>query len=198
MLKTEDVNKILEVNDSYQQPEKLLKLMLDDDKRDDTFRQFLELETDMSYEWFQGIFENEHADRKRKKQDFTPLSIGKLLAKLVGSNNHYFESAVGNGGLLIQAWNEHRLQSTIGKYNPKAYWYQAEELSDRSIPFLIFNMAIRGMNGVILHGDSLIRKFKEVYFIRNMDDFYGGFSEVIVMPKTDELKEFLNIHEWSD
>lgn len=198
MLTIEQINEILEVDDTYKQPEKLLNLMLDDEKREETFHKFLELETDMSYEWFQQAFEDEHAERKSKKQDFTPQSIGELMARLTGNDKSYYEVAAGNGGIMIQAWHKHRLECrNFWMYNPQAYWYQVEELSDRSIPFLIFNMAIRGMNGVILHGDSIERKFKTVYFIRNMDTQYGGFSEVIEMPKNRELQEFLNIYEWS-
>ena len=31
---------------------------------------------DMSYDWFQEIYENELSERKQKKQDFTPNSLG--------------------------------------------------------------------------------------------------------------------------
>lgn len=173
--------------------------MLDDEKRVDTFQKFLEIETDMSYEWFQEAYEIEHADRITGKQDFTPVSVGKLLSRLVNEDSRfYYEVACGNGGIMIQAWQEQRLNVGIGNYNPKAFWYQVEELSERSLPFLIFNMAIRGMNGVILHGDSLTRKFKNVYFIRNMADYYGGFSEVIVMPKKEELMKELDIRKWGE
>lgn len=198
MLTNEQINKVLGTNDSYKQPEKLLQLMLDETKRVETFHHFLEIETNMSYEWFQGSYELEHADRKGGKQDFTPHSVGKLLSRLVvdASPTHYFEAACGNGGIMIQHWNEQRLRIGIVNYNPTSFWYQVEELSDRSLPFLIFNMSIRGMNGVILHGDSINREFKDVYFIRNMSKQYGPFSEVIVMPKTEELMKELQIHKW--
>lgn len=196
MISTEKINEILNVNDSYKQPAKLLEQMLDADKRVEIFHKFLELETNMSYEWFQGAFELEHADRKGNKQDFTPQSVGKLLSKLTNTGTRYYEVACGNGGIMIQHWNEQRMQVGIGNYNPTAFWHQVEELSDRSLPFLIFNMAIRGMNGVILHGDSISREFDNVYFIRNMSNQYGHFSEVIVMPKTDELMKELNIKKW--
>lgn len=196
MITLEDVNTILGVSESYKQPERLMQCLLDDDKRIKMFREFLELETDMSYEWFQKIFENEHADRKQKKQDFTPMSVAKLLARLVGNSHMYHEVAAGNGGLLIQAWDQHRKSSNFWMYNPKAYWYHVEELSERSLPFLIFNMAIRGMNGVVLHGDSLTRIFEDVYFIRNMDNQYGGFSEVFKLEHSDMLKKEFNIKEW--
>lgn len=198
MITVEQVNNILGVDDTYKQPAKLLSLMLDEEKRVETFRKFLELETDMSYEWFQQVFEDEHADRKNKKQDFTPQSLSELMARLVSDDSRtYFESTAGNGGMMIQAWQHHRVTCpNFWAYDPKSYWYQVEELSDRSIPFLIFNMAIRGMNGAVLHGDSLEREFKNVYFIRNMSDEYGGFSEVIVMPHTEDLQEVMNIHRW--
>lgn len=198
MITTEQINRILNVNDSYKQPAKLLELMLDETKRVETFHHFLEIETNMSYEWFQEAYELEHADRKGNKQDFTPHSVANLITRLTldDSPTHYFESACGNGGIMIQHWNEQRLRVGIGNYNPKAFWYQVEELSDRSLPFLIFNMAIRGVNGVILHGDSITREFKDVYFIRNMQEQYGAFSEVIKMEKTEILMNELNIGKW--
>lgn len=198
MLTNSQINAILEVNESYKQPAKLLKLMLDEKTRVETFKKFFELETDMSFEWFQEAYEIEHAERKDKKQDFTPRSIGKLLNAISQkeSAHHYYEVACGNGGILIQAWQKHRINGNFWGYNPMEYWYQVEELSDRSLPFLIFNMAIRGMNGAILHGDSLTREFRDVYFIRNMSSQYGPFSEVIVMPKTKALMQEYDIRKW--
>ena len=198
MITTEQINRILNVNDSYKQPAKLLELMLDETKRVETFHHFLEIETNMSYEWFQEAYELEHADRKGGKQDFTPHAVGNLLSRLVmdASPTHYFEAACGNGGVMINHWNEQRLAIGIANYNPKSLWYHVEELSDRSLPFLIFNMAIRGVNGVILHGDSITREFKDVYFIRNISSQYGGFSEVIKMEKTEILMNELDIRKW--
>lgn len=198
MITNEDINHILGTSDSYQQPAKLLECMLDDKKREEIFHQFLELETNMSYEWFQQVYEEEHADRKGGKQDFTPKAVGTLVSRLTMESypRHYYEVACGNGGIMIQAWQEHRMNDNFLTYNPMEYWYQVEELSDRSLPFLIFNMAIRGMNGSILHGDSITREFKNVYFIRNMSCQYGPFSEVIVMPKTEKLMKELNVKSW--
>lgn len=87
---------------------------------------------------------------------------------------------------------------SILTYDPRAYWYQVEEMSDRAIPFLIFNMSIRGMNGVVVQCDSLSRYAKDVYFIRNDTDDFLAFSEVIKMPHTTELKELYKISKWVD
>lgn len=185
-MKTETVNELLGITESYQAPQVMLEKMLNDEERNRLFNAFLECEADLSYEWFQSYFEDEHSDRKVKKQDFTPNSISKLLARLTGKTDSYFEAAAGTGGILISSWLENK--------GNKARWYKVEELSDRAIPFLIFNMSIRGLNGVVLHGDSLERKFKDVYFIRNME--FTGFSEVIKMPRTDALKKEVNVLEW--
>ncbi|WP_440896270.1 N-6 DNA methylase [Amphibacillus sp. Q70] len=197
MLSTETINQLLGITESYQAPAKMLDLMLDDNQRPLLFDEFLEHEHDLSYEWFQGYFENEHSDRKVKKQDFTPNSVSELLAKLTGQSNVYFESTAGTGGIMIQAWHEHRCSKHPIEYDPRAYWYQVEELSDRAIPFLIFNMSVRGMNGVVLHGDSLSREFKEVYFIRNDTSDFMAYSEVIKMPKKKDLERELDIKKWT-
>lgn len=197
MLTAKIVNELLGVDDSYKAPESLLKIMLDDKQRPILFDKFLEIDCDVSRDWFVDYFQEEHAERKRFNQDFTPRPVADLLAQIVGSGNTYFESAAGSGGLMITVWDRARKATSIFEYDSRQYWYQVEELSDRALPFLIFNMAIRGMNGVILHGDSLTRVFKNVYFIRNDTSDFLRYSEVIVMPKTDELKKELNIEEWS-
>lgn len=207
------VNKILEIDDAFKAPTKMMDLMLDPKKREETFEKFLEIETDMSYEWFQEYFGDEQAERKSKKQDFTPSSISNLVAQLVGKGKStYYEPAAGTGSMLIAKWWNDRLKNPLYKrpdtdnplikfltspiftYDPRAYWYQAEELSDRAIPFLIFNMAIRGMNGSITQCDSLSRKATRAFFIRNDTDNYLGFSEVIELPKNQEVAELLNVH----
>lgn len=196
MLTSDIINSLLGINESYQAPQKMLDKMLNEQKKNDLFDSFLEHETKMDYEWFQSYFEDEHSDRKVKKQDFTPTSVSELLTRLSGPSNTYFESTAGTGGIMIQHWQNIRQTSFPTLADPRSYWYQVEELSDRAIPFLIFNMAIRGMNGVVLHGDSLTRQFKDVYFIRNDTDDFLAYGEVVKMPHTNLLKKELNILGW--
>lgn len=146
------INQILGVTESYQAPQKMLELALNPERREIMFDEFLKYEKDLSYEWFQSYFENEHADRKVKKQDFTPNSVSELGARILGKSSHYFEATAGTGGMAIQYWN----------LNPDAH-FELEELSDRAIPFLLFNMAIRNVNGIIRHGDSLEGEFEVIY-----------------------------------
>lgn len=171
-MKTEKINRILGIKESYKAPQAMLDKLLDPQQRTEMFRQFLEVESDLSYEWFQEYFENEHSERKAKKQDFTPQSLSKLLSKIGGQSSSYFEAAAGTGGIMIQSWNENENADR---------WYHVEELSERSMPFLLFNMAIRGINGTALRGDSLTGEFEESYEVVN-----GNVNPILNM--NDERK----------
>ncbi|MCI5549588.1 MAG: SAM-dependent DNA methyltransferase, partial [Lactobacillus johnsonii] len=205
------VNKILNIDDAYKAPDTLLALMLDKTQRENIFKKFLNISTDLSFDWFHEYFEDEQAERKSKKQDFTPDSIATLLNKLTSNTTgYYYEPTAGTGGILITRWWQDCLNDPVGTknntnipgisfftYDPRKYWYQVEELSDRAVPFLIFNMAIRGMNGVAIQCDSLSREAKEAYFIRNDTDNALAFSEVIEVPKTKDFEKELNIN-WKE
>lgn len=205
------VNKILNIDDAYKAPDTLLALMLDKIQRENIFKKFLNVSTDLSFDWFHEYFEDEQAERKSKKQDFTPDSIATLLNKLTGNTtSYYYEPTAGTGGILITRWWQDCLNDPVGTknntnipgisfftYDPRKYWYQVEELSDRAVPFLIFNMAIRGMNGVAIQCDSLSREAKNAYFIRNNTDNALTFSEVIEVPKTKDFEKELNIN-WKE
>lgn len=205
------VNKILNIDDAYKAPDTLLALMLDKTQRENIFKKFLNISTDLSFDWFHEYFEDEQAERKSKKQDFTPDSIATLLNKLTSNTTgYYYEPTAGTGGILITRWWQDCLNDPVGTknntnipgisfftYDPRKYWYQVEELSDRAVPFLIFNMAIRGMNGVAIQCDSLSREAKNAYFIRNNTDNALAFSEVIEVPKTKDFEKELNIN-WKE
>ena len=205
------VNKILNIDDAYKVPDTLLALMFDKTQRENIFKKFLNISTDLSFDWFHEYFEDEQAERKSKKQDFTPDSIATLLNKLTSNTTgYYYEPTAGTGGILITRWWQDCLNDPVGTknntnipgisfftYDPRKYWYQVEELSDRAVPFLIFNMAIRGMNGVAIQCDSLSREAKEAYFIRNDTDNALAFSEVIEVPKTKDFEKELNIN-WKE
>lgn len=206
------VNALLDIDESYKAPERMLQLMLDDQKRVATFKKFLKISTNMEFDWFHEYFEDEQAERKTKKQDFTPQSISRLMTSLVGRNptGTYYEPAAGTGGIVITRWWNDRLTDpvhlkpkfskntgfSILTYDPRNYWYQAEEMSDRAIPFLLFNMAIRGMNGAVVQCDSLEREAKEAYFVRNNTDNWLGFSEIIKLPHTPAIENMFGISKW--
>lgn len=164
MLSNEEINNLLKIDESYKAPETMMQLLLDNKKRTQLFHDFLEVEHNLNYEWFQTYFESEHADRKVKKQDFTPDSVSKLGSLILGQSDKYFEATAGTGGMAIQYWR-----------NNQDTYFELEELSDRAVPFLLFNMAIRGITGIVRHGDSLKCEFKAVYRLERE----GVFSQII-------------------
>jgi type I restriction-modification system DNA methylase subunit len=193
------INKLLGVTESYQASDALLKIMFDKNKRESLFKEMLQLfEYDVSYDWFHEYFQDEHADRKNKKQDFTPNSVSKLLARIVGHGLTNYDGCAGTGGLTIVKWDVDRMKESPLTYLPSEHFYVCEELSDRTIPFLLFNLTIRGMNAVVLHGDVLSRKFKGVFFIQNEKDDHLHFSSLNVVPDSDGLRKFLMIYDYQN
>lgn len=192
-------NKIFGIEDSYKAPDKIMKILYDKEEREKLFMKLLEVHNyDLGFDWFHEYFEDEHADRKNKKQDFTPKSVANLLSKLVMSggdiaNGNYYEVAVGTGGIMIKHWDNFRRTFSPFDYKPQYHFAFVEELSDRTVPFLLLNMMIRGMNGIVIHGDSLSRKCKNAYFICNTYNDHLKFSGISNIPHTKEFEQELMV-----
>lgn len=218
----ETVNSILGIDDAYKAPDKIMELISDKESREMLFEKFLNVSSDLSFDWFHQYFEDEQAQRKKMKQDFTPDSVARLLSRVVnvgkknnGGTRTYFEPTAGTGGILISRWDYNRRNDALNfkgangyhqlpkwasvlTYDPRRYWYQAEEMSDRAVPFLLFNMSIRGMNGVVIQCDALTRQTKDIWFIRNDTPDYERFSEIIKLPHTELWAKEFNVAEWVD
>lgn len=208
-LTTAQYNELLGVDDAYKAPERLMRILRDKEAREEMFRAFLEaFDYDVSYDWFTNYFQDEHADRKTQKQDFTPRSVNELVTALVGAKHDgigdagatRYEPCAGTGGMTIAQWNSDRMNHSPFDYRPSWYFYVCEELSDRALPFLLFNVMIRGMNAVLVHGDVLSRKAKAVYFVQNDADDHLTFSSLNVLPQTDAVANvgvYMSV-EWTD
>lgn len=179
MLSIEEINKLLGVDESYKASSVLFKKLMSKDERQKLFKVFLAKETDLTFDWFTDYFQEEHSDRKKNKQDFTPDGVVTLVNRLLGSTQFNADICAGTGGLTIKRWSE----------NKEAHIY-CEEYSDRAMPFLLFNLAIRNMDAVVFHGDSLTRKAKGYYRIepgkqfadiQKIDDLAVTKAETVVM-----------------
>ncbi|WP_226568164.1 N-6 DNA methylase [Bacillus stratosphericus] len=199
---TEKINRILGIDDSYKAPSKIMEILFDRERREEIFRKFVDdpalnsSDKDVFHEYFQ----EEHADRKDKKQDFTPGSVGGLLARItdVGfESTTSYDGCAGTGGLTIAKWQSDRIKHSPFDYKPSWYFYHCEEMSDRAIPFLLFNLLFRGMNAVVVHCDVLTRKSKGAFFIQNDHDDFMRFSALNVLPYTDLAARELNV-TWDD
>lgn len=192
------INRIIGVDESYKAPERMMEIISDKDLADEVFKKFLEeFDFDLSYEWFNEYFEDEHADRKNRKQDFTPASVSRLMSEMQGRELQYgviYEPAAGTGSTVISHWyKESRKHRFPWDYQPDNYLYVCEELSDRAIPFLLFNILIRGMNALVIHGNALTRKAKDVYHCDNKKNAYMCISELRKLPHVKEVEELCNV-----
>lgn len=193
-LTTKKINELLGVADTWNAPNELMRILLDRDRREKMFREFLKIEPDVSYDWFYMYFQEEYAERVKKKQDFTPVSISLLMSKLVENHKGVtYDCACGTGGLTIQKWWHDCLTKSQLTYKPSDNLYWCEDLSDRAIPFLLFNLLIRGMNAVVIHCDVLTRDAKGVFFIQNDNDDHMQFSALNVLPYNDFVAKELEV-----
>lgn len=193
------INQLIGAKESYQAPTKLSNILYNPDKRNKLFKKFLEFNYDVSYDWFSDYFMAVQRERTKRKQTFTPPELAMVANKLIGNTGHqYFEPAAGTGALLVDRWNHDRLKESPFTYSPSNYLYEVEELSDGCIPFLLFNILIRGMNAIVIHGDSLSREIKQVYFCQNDKNDFMQFSSLNIMPHSDTVKHEFNINKWID
>ena len=150
--------------------------------RSAAYRSLIELnEYDMSYDWFQAIYEKEMAQRKKNKQDFTPREVTTIVSRIAlsGTNGSIHEPTAGTGSIVISAWWEKCRRRLPWEYFPSENMVTCWELSDRAIPLLLLNMSIRGMMGYVYHGDVLEGKIYQKYILLNKSDDGLGFSDVV-------------------
>ena len=162
-MEREIINNLLGIKEAYEMPNKLMEILENKSDREELFENFLKHESDLSFDWFTDYFQNEQGDRETLKQDFTPNCICEIISKLEEPTETVTDICSGTGGLFIKHWAT----------NKKAHFH-CEEISSRTIPILLFNMAIRGVNGELIHGDSLEQTIECVYVLKNK----GRFSDI--------------------
>ena len=101
-------------------------------------------EQDLSVDWLQMVYQYYHADRKEKKQDYTPKSLAVFLSKLIGEADVVIDMCAGSGALTIQRWAQNHDQK-----------FRLYELDENVIPFLLFNLAVRNIDSSVCMADVL-------------------------------------------
>lgn len=190
-IKKEVFNQLIGVTDSVEAPAKLLEILYDRPRREQLMKDVLEATNyQVDDDTFRLYFVDNHADRKYLKQDFTPHSVSKLVTQLVGTqeqqdNHTYYEACAGTGSMIISVWHNNVMKHELFTYKPSMYLYHVEELSSRAIPFLLFNLAMRGMNAIVVHCDVLSRQAYGAFFIQNDTDDPMQFSSINRLPYND-------------
>lgn len=178
-MEREIINNLLGIKEAYEMPNKLMQLLENKEDREMLFEKFLEYEKDLSFDWFTDYFQNEQGDREALKQDFTPNCICEIISKLEEPTETVTDICSGTGGLFIKNWVTNKNAS-----------FHCEEISSRTIPILLFNMAIRGVNGELVHGDSLEQAIECVYILKNN----GKFSDItkVEYPQQEKAKKIIS------
>ena len=159
----------LGVSESYQVPDAMMKALGDPQKRRELFSLYLE-EFSLNDDPVNILFQEEHGDRDKFKQDYTPPELARLVAELAAQN---FRSAAPEAIADLCAGTGTLTLACLKKF-PHAY-YHCEEVTARAIPFLLFNLAIRGVSGEVFQQDVLTREVTASW--RLIPDG-NGFSDI--------------------
>lgn len=154
------INEILGVRENFELPEKLMSILHNESERNMIFRKFLDIEPDLSFDWFTEYFQEGKNDRKKLMQEFTPKALAELAAYIAGPFRSCLDVCAGTGGLTIAAWNRNR-----------GGCFRCEDVSRAAFPLLLFNMAIRNMRGVAINRDILTGETFAAYVLEKGETF---------------------------
>ena len=102
---------------------------------------------DDTKDWLQALWQYYEADRTEKKQDYTPKSLCRLVSELAGDCKSVYDCCGGSGALSVEMLKNRDIENVF-----------VEELDERVIPFLLFNLCLRNANGYVVNGDVLSRE----------------------------------------
>jgi len=154
------INELIGIKESFELPDKLMTLLLNEEEKNKLFNNFMKYDIDLSSDFFRDYFQEEHSDRKGLKQDYTPDSICKIIARLQDKQNSVLDVCSGTGSLTLFTYNENKNAT-----------FQCEELSSRSIPILLFNLSIRNTDALIIQKDVLKNEIINTFTLKKSNDF---------------------------
>lgn len=165
------MKELLNIEDLQELPNAIKKILFSEKKEEFFFKMLDMHDWDLSYDWFQKLYEEELAQRKQNKQDFTPNCVSVLLSELTGfEKGRIYEPTAGNGSLIIANWN-YRKEQLGEDFKTDEHPVECWELSTRSIPILLLNLSIRGIVGNVYHGDVLTKEVKAKYMLSKNNQF---------------------------
>lgn len=141
------INDLLGITEGYQLPDKLLQVL-----EANEHGAICELLTaqGLEHDLLRDYFQNEHSDRDKLKQDYTPDCFCSLVAQMTTIDYlDYKPSSIadicaGTGALSIALW----------KLYPDAFFH-CEEVASRVIPVLLLNLCARNITGEVVRKDIL-------------------------------------------
>lgn len=107
---------------------------------------------DNTKDWLQALWQYYEADRTEKKQDYTPISLCRLVANLAGKADTVYDCCGGSGALTKAFIDIHGTKNIL-----------VEELDERVIPFLLFNLCLHNVSGYVVNGNVLTKEKTKCY-----------------------------------
>lgn len=117
---------------------------------------------DLTVDWLQMIYQYYQADRKEKKQDYTPKSLAQFMGMLAGSSDRIIDLCAGSGALIIQKWLQ----------DPDIH-FTAIEIDGNVFPYLLFNMVLRNIRCRAYRMNALgdFSEYEEAYYVTKGEEF---------------------------
>ena len=133
---------------------------------------------DNSKDWLQALWQYYEADREEKKQDYTPKSLCKLVSSLAGECKTVYDCCGGSGALTIEMLKNGNIESVF-----------IEELDERVIPFLLFNLCLNNARGYVVNGNVLTCEQFKCYELTRGEKY----STCRVIDKVERFKADVSI-----
>lgn len=160
----EEFNNILGIKESYEMPERLMEILTGESVRE-FYEKMLTMDIDLSKDVLRDYFQEEHGDRGKLKQDYTPDCVCELVRRLSGDAEDTLDICAGTGALSIAC-------------KPGGF-HRAEEVSTRALPVLLLNFGIRGYCGEVALRDVLTGKTESIYEMQPC----GEFTRPVLKPE---------------
>jgi len=154
---SESIKELFDFETIEELPKKVMEVVVRNDTN--VYKKFVEKVEHLEKEWFQSIYQYWLADRKDNKQDFTPVSIAKLVSKMI-DGDEVVDMCCGSGALIIQAWTQNK--------NIKA---KCIEFDLNVIPLLLFNLAVRNIEAVVYRKNVLTDELFDTWKIEKQEEF---------------------------
>lgn len=149
---------ILSLTDYKKLPDKLFEVSINHDVQIlEKIKTYL---PDLQRDYLLEVFQFFIADRENKKQDYTPISLSRLLSGIIGKTNSVADVAAGSGTLSQQVLEE----------NDGAGFY-AEELDHQAVAFMMINYVLRNKHGLIAEKDALSVSTDRQFRLTSTDEF---------------------------
>lgn len=176
------LHEVFKVKENHELPSRMMEVMLDENERNKALRKFKEFCPDLNHDYLRDYFQESQADRKNFMQDYTPEGVCTLLSRLMRKSECVADVCAGTGSLTIAAWIE----------NPQAE-FTCFEISSASIPFLLFNLALRNMKATVVQGDILAEEVEKVYRVEDgnitiINSWQKGDYDSVIMNPPYSLK----------